>query len=150
MAVIGIVIGVLALIGTGWGVYYARGQLREAQKVREQNEAFINTQMKQDDLWAEKSVRASQMLCAVAPRFVQGGPGRPGGDALCLLFPDYRVRNRILSHLIEKQSGLGYTMRPIDVSQLRVKPMRELIDMVLTRIEDFRIQEPDLAARIGL
>jgi hypothetical protein len=32
MAIIGTVIGVLAFIATAWGVYYARGQLREAKK----------------------------------------------------------------------------------------------------------------------
>ena len=70
--------------------------------------------------------------------------------ALCLLFPDYSVRNRVLSHLIEKQSGLVYTMRPLDVSQLRLKPMRELIDMVLARIEQFKTQDSESANKIGL
>jgi hypothetical protein len=150
MAIVGIVIGVLALMATVWGVYYARGQLREAQKVRKENKRFIENQMRDDDLWSEKSVRASQVLCAVAPRFVQGNANRPSGDALCLLFPDYVVRNRILSHLIEKQSGLVYTMRPLDVSQLRLKPTRELIDLVLARIEEFKTQDSELANRIGL
>ena len=150
MAVAGIVIGVLALMATVWGVYYARGQLREAQKVRSQNQLFIENQMRDDDLWSEKSVHASQVLCSVAPRFVQGNANRPGGDALCLLFPDYVIRNRILSHLIEKQSGLVYTIRPLDVNQLRLKPMRELIDLVLARIEEFKTQDSELANRIGL
>jgi hypothetical protein len=150
MAIVGIVIGVLALMATVWGVYYARGQLREAQKVRKENKRFIENQMRDDDLWSEKSVRASQVLCAVAPRFVQGNANRPSGDALCLLFPDYVVRNRILSHLIEKRSGLVYTMRPLDVSQLRLKPTRELIDLVLARIEEFKTQDSELANRIGL
>jgi hypothetical protein len=150
MAIVGIVIGVLALMATVWGVYYARGQLREAQKVRKENQRFIENQMRDDDLWSEKSVRASQVLCVVAPRFVQGNANRPSGDALCLLFPDYVVRNRILSHLIEKQSGLVYTMRPLDVSQLRLKPTRELIDLVLARIEEFKTQDSELANRIGL
>jgi hypothetical protein len=150
MAIVGIVIGVLALMATVWGVYYARGQLREAQKVRKENQRFIENQMRDDDLWSEKSVRASQVLCVVAPRFVQGNANRPSGDALCLLFPDYVVRNRILSHLIEKRSGLVYTMRPLDVSQLRLKPTRELIDLVLARIEEFKTQDSELANRIGL
>jgi hypothetical protein len=110
---IGTLVGVLALIATARGVYYARGQLREAQRVRQQNQAFIANQMKDDDLWSERSMHASQALCNVAPRFVQGGPSRPSGDALCLLFPDHSQGNRILSHLIEKQSGLVYTMRPL-------------------------------------
>lgn len=150
MAIVGTVIGVLAFIATAWGVYYARGQLREAQEIRMQNQLFIENQTREDDLWSEKNVRASELLCKVAPRFVQGGPGRPSGDALCLLFPDYSVRNRILSHLIEKQSGLVYTMRPLDVSQLRLKPMRELIDMVLARIEQLKTQDSELANKIGL
>jgi hypothetical protein len=149
MAIVGIVIGVLALMATVWGVYYARGQLREAQKVRKE-QRFIENQMRDDDLRSEKSVRASQVLCAVAPPFVQGNANRPSGYALYLLFPDYVVRNRILSHLIEKQSGLVYTMRPLDVSQLRLKPTRELIDLVLARIEEFKTQDSELANRIGL
>lgn len=150
MAIFGIVISVLALLATGWGVYYARGQLREAQRVREQNRDFIENQMKEDDLWSEKYTRASQVLCAVAPRSVQGSANRPGGDALCVLFPDYAVRNRILSYLIEKQSGLVYTMRPLDVTQLRLKPMRDLIDLVLDKIAGFKAQDPDIANRMGL
>jgi hypothetical protein len=77
MAIIGTVIGVLAFIATAWGVYYARGQLREAQEIRMQNQLFIENQTREDDLWSEKSVRASELLCKVAPRFVQGGPGIP-------------------------------------------------------------------------
>lgn len=150
MEIVGIIIGALALIATVWGAYYGRGQLREARKVSMQNQKFSENQIQQDDLWSEKSARASEILCKVAPRFVQGGPGRPSGDALCLLFPDYDVRNRILSHLIEKQSGLVYTMRPLDVSQLRLKPMRDLIDLILNRIADFKTQDPELSKRIGL
>jgi hypothetical protein len=150
MGLFGAAIGVLALIATAWGVYYARGQLREARRVREENEAFIQRQMQEDDLWSEKCVRVAQVLCAVAPRFLQGNANKPGGDALCLLFPDYALRNRVLSHLIEKQSGLVYTMRPLDVTQLRLKPMRELIDMVLKRIEEYKAEDADFATRMGL
>jgi hypothetical protein len=71
-----------------------------------QNQLFIDNQIREADLCSEKNVRASELLCKIAPRFVQGGPGRPSGDALCLLFPDYSVRNRILSYLIQKQPNL--------------------------------------------
>lgn len=151
------VISVLALLATICGVYYARRQLREAERVREQTKEFTDNQKRDDenqrrgdDLWAEKQVRVSLILCAVAPYSFQGDTKRPGGDALGLLFPDYAVRNRILSLLIEKQSVLSYTMRPLDVSQLRLKPLRELIDLVLNRIEEFKSQDPDVAKRIGL
>lgn len=150
MAFVGILIAALALVATISGVYYARGQLREAQRLQQQNQNFIENQRKEDDLWSEKCVRASQQLCAVAPRFVQGNANRPGGDALCLLFPDHATRNRILSHLIEKQSGLVCTMRPLDVNQLRLKPMRDLIDFVVARIEELKTQDAELAGRMGL
>jgi hypothetical protein len=97
MAIVGTVIGVLAFIATACDVYYARGQLREAQKNRVQNQLFIENRIRENDLWSEKNVRASELLCKIASRFVQGGPGRPSGDALSLLFPDYSVRNRILT-----------------------------------------------------
>jgi hypothetical protein len=150
MSFVEILIAALALVATIWGVYYARGQLREAQRVQQQNQTFIENQKKDDDLWSEKCVSVSQQLCVVAPRFIQGNANRPSGEALCLLFPDHVTRNRILSHLIEKQCGLVYTMRPLDVNQLRLKPMRDLIDLALTRIEEFKTQDPELAGRMGL
>lgn len=150
MSFVGILIAALALVATIWGVYYARGQLREARRVQQQNQMFIENQKKEDDLWSEKCVRASQQLCTVAPKFIQGNASRPSGEALCLLFPDYVIRNHILSHLIEKQSGLVYTMRSLDVSQLRLKSMRDLIALVLTRIEEIKTQDAELVHRMGL
>ena len=150
MPFIGILIAALALVATIWGVYYARGQLREAQRLQQQNQILLENQKREDDLWSEKCVRASQQLCTVAPRFIQGNAVQPSGDALCLLFPDYDIRNRILSHLIEKQSGLVYTLRPLDVNRLRLKPIRDLIDLVLARIEEIKTQDAELAHRMGL
>jgi len=110
----------------------------------------VARQQQEDDLWSGKFVNVAQSLCRVAPKFVQGNANSPGGDALCLLFRDYALRTRILSHLIEKQTGLSYTMRPFDVAQLRLKPMRELIDSVLKRIEEYKTENANFARRMGL
>jgi len=66
---------------------------------------------------------------ALAPRFIQGSAGQPSGYALSILFPDPSLRTRVLSHLIEHKGGLDYIARPLDVSQLRLNPLRELIDL---------------------
>lgn len=144
------IISVLALLGTLAGAYYTRGQLREAKRVREENDQAAARQREEDDLWSEKFASVAQTLCRVAPRFIQGNANSPGGDALCLLFPDYALRNRILSHLIERQTGLTYMMRPFDMAQVRLKPMRELIDLVLKRVEEYKAENADFARRMGL
>jgi hypothetical protein len=56
----------------------------------------------------------------------------------------------VLSHLIEHKGGLDYIARPLDVSQLRLNPLRELIDLVLSRFEEFKAKDPDIAKRMGL
>ena len=57
---------VLAFLATLWGVYYSRQQLNEAKRIREENQRFFEDQRKEDNVWSEKCVRASQILCAVA------------------------------------------------------------------------------------
>jgi hypothetical protein len=141
---------VLAVLATLWGVYYSRQQLKEAKRIREENQKLFEDQRREDNTWSEKCVSASQTLCAVAPRFVQGSTGQPSGYALSILFPDPSLRTSVLSHLIEQKSGLVYIARPLDVSQLRLNPMRELIDLVLSRFEEFKAKEPDVAKRMGL
>jgi hypothetical protein len=128
------VLPVLAVLATLWGVYYSRQQLNEAKRIREENQKFFEDQRREDNVWSEKCVYVSQMLCTVAPRFIQGSANRPGADALGILFPDPSLRTRVLSHLIEQKSGLVYIARPLDTNQLRLRPMRELIDLVLKKI----------------
>src|SRR5258707_221168 len=107
MAIVGTVIGVLALLATAWGVYYAHGQLSEAIKVREENRKFVEQQQKQDDLWAGKYVKAGKLLCRIADtdRLAIFAP-RAGramfvGGSLGMLFGD-DVRRHILGQLIEE------------------------------------------------
>jgi hypothetical protein len=150
LALVLVVLPVLAFLATLWGVYYARQQLKEARRIREENQRFAENQRAGDNAWSEKCVQAAQTLCAVAPRFLQGSANQPGGDALGILFPDLNLRIRVLSHLIEQKSGLVYIARPLDVTQLRLSPMRELIDLVLKRFEEFRAEYPDVAKRMGL
>jgi hypothetical protein len=151
-----IVIGMAALLATLGGVYYSRGQLREAEKVREQNQIFAEKQAREDDLWADKCVKAGTLLCQIAdwdrPDFFGGGAGKRavylGGNLEMLFGRD--VRKHILGQLIEKQNDNTYTLRPIDVSQLRLKATRDLIDMVLATVEKFQKQKPGEAKELGL
>jgi hypothetical protein len=143
-------LAVVAILATLWSVYYARKQLNEAKQIREQNQAFLERQQTEDNLWSDKYVRAAQILCVAAPRFIQGGGNKPGGDALHLLFPDFNIRNQVLSLLIDKKSGLVYMIRPLDVTQLRLKPLRDLIETVLNRFEEFKNEDQDFAKRMGL
>jgi hypothetical protein len=141
---------VLAVLATLWGVYYSRQQLKEAKRIREENHKLFDDQRREDNAWSGKCARASQALCALAPRFIQGSAGQPSGYALSILFPDPSLRTRVLSHLIEHKGGLDYIARPLDVSQLRLNPLRELIDLVLSRFEEFKAKDPDIAKRMGL
>jgi len=155
MAILGIVIGVLALLATAWGVYYSRGQLREAEKVREENQRFAKQQREEDDTWAEKYVRAGKLLCRIADadRFAIF-PAKAArvmylGGSLGMLFGE-DVRKQILGQLIEEQNGNNYALRPIDVPRLRLKATRDLIDLVLATLGRFQKEKPSEAKELGL
>lgn len=147
-----IVIGVVAVLATLWGVYYARGQLQEAQKIREQNERFAENQMKDDDLWAEKYIKAAQLLCKIADMDKPSlfGPARVvyAGGPLRVIFAE-DVSKRILGQLIERQHDGSYFPRPIETSQLRLKATRDLIDLVLVSMERFQAQKPNESKELG-
>jgi len=130
---------VLTLLATLWGVYYARGQLREARSVREQNENFNEAQRLEDDLWAAKYVRAATLLCEIADLdrlSIFTGPRNftYAGGALRAVFSE-SVCKHIQGQLIQRQNDDSYALRPIETSQLRLKTNRDLIDLVLTKIE---------------
>ncbi|SRR6266478_2374685 len=149
-----IVIGVAALAASLWGVYYSRGQLSEAKKVREENRTAIEKQAKEDDLWADKYVKAGKLLCQIADwdrLNLFRGEKRAiylGGNLEMLFGKD--VHKHILGQLIEKQNDNTYALRPIDTSQLRLKATRDLIDLVLAAFDKFQKQKPQEAKELGL
>jgi hypothetical protein len=154
MAILGILVGVLALVATIWGAVFSRGQLREAKAIRAQNERTALVQMEEDNLWAEKQVRAATMLCRIAdldklPMFGSSTKIIYMGGTLSAIFPE-DVRKQILGQLIERQHDDSYAVRPIDTSQLRLKATRDLIDLVLETIEKIRKQKPHQAKDLGL
>jgi hypothetical protein len=150
-----IVIGAAALVATLWGVYYAYGQLREAKRVREENRTLAEKQAKEDDLWADKYVKAGKILCEIADwdrfKLFQAGLGKHvcQNGTLSLLFSD-DIRRHILGQLIQKQDDNTYALRPIDTAQLRLRATRDLIDVVLVTIEKFQKQKPEEAKELGL
>jgi hypothetical protein len=154
MAILGIMIGVLALAATIWGVYYSRGQLREAQRIREENKTFGEREKKDDDLWAGKYVRAATLLCKIADtdRFPAVFYPRKifylGGTLTAVFSED--VCKQIVGQLIERQKDDSYVLRPMDTSQLRLKATRDLIDLVLVTLERFQAEKPKEAKELGL
>jgi len=157
MAILGILIGVLALVATLWGVFYSRGQLREAKAIREQSERNAAAQMEEDNLWAEKQIKAATLLCKLADTDrldLFGGFGGKvktlyAGGSVGMLFGD-DVRKQILGQLIEKNDDNTYALRPIDISQLRLKATRDLIDFVLVTFKKFQKEKPKEAKDVGL
>jgi len=140
---------VLAVLATLWGVYYSRQQLKEAKRIREENHKLFDDQRREDNAWSGKCARASQALCALAPRFIQGSAGQPSGYALSILFPDPSLRTRVLSHLIEHKGGLDYIARPLDVSQFALEPAAGTDRSGPEQIEEFKAKDPDIAKRDG-
>jgi hypothetical protein len=135
-------------------IYLAHGQLREARRVREQNLTFVEKQMKEDNLWADKYFRAATILCKIAdmdrlPMFGSSGRTVYLGGPLGALFSE-DVRKHILGQLIERQNDDTYAPRPIDTSQLRLKATRDLIELVLEKVEKSRTQKPNEAKDLGL
>lgn len=148
---------VLTLLATAWGIYYARKQahaadeqLREAEHIKEQTQTFVERQMREDDLWSEKYVRAGKLLCRLAERGVYNNTLYTRGR-LDAVFQDLNVQTQIRSHLIEEHDGtVPCTMRTLDVTQLRLKAIRDLIDLVLNTVEDFRTRNPQGAKELGI
>jgi len=153
MAILGILIGVLALVATVWGVFYSGGQLREAKAIREQNERNATAQMKEDNLWAEKYIKAGNLMCRIADtdRFGFISPARVVymNGALSALFND-DVRRQILGQLIDQQDDRYFALRPIDIFQLRLKATRDLIDLVLATVDRFRKEKSGETKELGL
>ncbi len=80
LAVVVTIISVLALLGTLVGVYYARGQLREARKVREENaEAFARQHEaeSEESEWANRHERLVSQLTKITPTLTVQPPGVP-------------------------------------------------------------------------
>src|SRR6267142_7103815 len=102
MAILGLVLTGLAFLATLWGVYYSRNQLREAKKLRQENQTFIEKQMEDDNVWSEKYAKAGMLLCKIAGTVIVGNVHYTKG-ALSAVFRDEHVRKLIVSHLIEQQ-----------------------------------------------
>jgi len=149
ITILGVVFGALAFLATLWGVYYSRNQLREAKKLRQENQTFIEKQMQEDDVWSEKYAKAGMLLCKIAGTRIVGNVLYRNG-ALTVVFHDENVRKLIVSHLIEQQGSHEYIIRPYDLPQLRLKPTRDLIDVVLATTEKFKEEQPDATKELGL
>jgi type II secretory pathway pseudopilin PulG len=150
-----LVISILALLATAAGVYYSRGQLQQADAARDESRRLIEQQQAEDNLWADKYLRAGTLLCRIGDTDRLGVFGTnkrtivfPNG-VLGMLFTD-NVYKHIMSQLIERQDDQSCAVRPMDVSQLRLKANRDLIDLVLATVENFQQQKPGEAKELGL
>jgi hypothetical protein len=121
-----LVISILALVATAVGVYYSRGQLREAKKVREDNRRLIEDQQREDDLWSDKYVKAGKLLCRIADMDRIGMKVHFLGGTLGMLFGE-DVRKHILGLLIEQRT------RPLTAASWR--PLRRFPDHVLVLVK---------------
>jgi hypothetical protein len=150
-----LVISILALVAGVLSAFYGYGQLQEAKRVREEIRNLAGEQQREDDLWAEKFVKAGKLLCRMADMDGLGmvfGPQRtvyfPGGSLGMLFGED--VHKHILGLLIEQNGDRTYSLRPLDTPQLRLKTNRDLIDLVLTTIDKFQREKPEKAKESGL
>jgi hypothetical protein len=140
---------ILALIAGVLSAFYGRGQLREAKRVREETLKLSEKQKQEDDAWAEKHVKAGQLLCRLADMDKTNLVARNGryvmrqSHSLEMMFGDDVFRH-ILGQLIQQQDDQTFALRPIDVTQLRLKANRDLIDSVLARFSNSQsIRFPD-------
>lgn len=144
------IISVLALLGTLVGVYYARDQLQEAKRVREENAAAIARQHQaesEESEWAEKHERlASQLLKLRSPGLTIEPPGLTATTLYPSIFPDVNLREAMETYIVGLHaSGTQFVRRQAPrPDELRLAVVRETIRNAEKCMAEFQKQNPKI------
>lgn len=98
------IISVLALLGTLVGVYYTRGQLREAQRVREEDAKALARQHEaesEESEWANRYERLMSQLVQINPMLTVQPPGVPATPLYPSIFPDAKFREALQTYIVQ-------------------------------------------------
>jgi len=143
------IISVLALLGTLAGVYYARSQLREAKRVREENAAAIARQHQaesEESEWANRYERLVSQLTQITPTMTVQPDGVPATQLYPSIFPDAKVREALQTYIVELNASQTKflrrsTPRP---DELRLTNLRETIKRAEQCMAEFQRQNPKI------
>jgi len=143
------IISVLALLGTLVGVYYARGQLREARKVREENaEAFARQHEaeSEESEWANRHERLVSQLTKITPTLTVQPPGVPATLLYPSIFPDAKFREALQTYIVQLNASQTEFLRRTNPrpDELRLTNLRETIKRAEQYMAEFQRQNPKI------
>jgi len=143
------IIGVLALVGTLAGVYYARGQLREAKRVREENAAAIARQDQaesEESEWANRYERLVSQLTQISPTMTVQPTGVPATQLYPSIFPDAKFREALQTYVVQMNASQTQFLRRTNPrpDELRLINLRETIKRAEKCMAEFQKQNPKI------
>lgn len=143
------IISVLALLGTLVGVYYARGQLREARRVREEDAKALARQHeaeREETEWANRYERLVSQLMKINPTLTVQPTGVPATMLYPSIFPDEKFREALQIYIIQLTSQTtAFLRRPNPrPDELRLTNLRETIKRAEQYMAEFQKQNPKI------
>jgi len=148
-AVVVTIISVLALLGTLVGVYYARSQLREARRIREENAEALARQHeaeREESEWANRYERLVSQLTKINPLLTVQPPGVPATRLYPSIFPDAKIREALQTYIVQlnaSQTGFLRRTNPRP-DELRLTNLRETIKRAEQCMAEFQRQNPKI------
>lgn len=143
------IISLLALLGTLVGVYYARGQLREAKRVREEDARALARQheAEREELeWADRYERLVSQITKITPTMTVQPTGVPATQLYPSIFPDARIREALQTYIVEmNDSTTQFLRRPNPrPDELRLTNLRETIKRAEECMAEFQKRNPKI------
>jgi hypothetical protein len=143
------IISVLALLGTLVGVYYARGQLREARRVREEDAKALARQHeaeREESEWANRYERLVSQLTKITLTMTVQPTGVPATQLYPSIFPDAKFREALQTYIVQlNASQTEFLRRPNPrPDELRLTNLRETIKRAEQCMAEFQRQNPKI------
>ena len=141
------IISVLALLGTLVGVYYARGQLREAKRVREENAAAIARQHqaeREESEWANRYERLVSQITKISPTMTVQPTGVPATQLYPSIFPDAKIREALQTYIVQSNGSQFLRRNNPRPDELRLTNLRETIKKAEQYMAEFQKQNPKI------
>ena len=143
------IISVLALLSTLAGLYYARGQLREARKVREETVEALARQHeaeREESEWANRYERLVSQLTRINPTLTVQPTGVPATQLYPSIFPDAKTREALQTYIIELTGSTTQFLRRPNPrpDELRLTSLRETIERAEQCMAEFQKQNPKI------
>ena len=143
------IISLLALVGTLAGAYYARGQLREARRIREENAEAVARQHeaeREESEWANRYERLVSQLTKINPLLTVQPPGVPATRLYPSIFPDAKIREALQTYIVQLNAGQTEFLRRTNPrpDELRLTNLRETIKRAEECMAEFQRQNPKI------